>query len=216
MIRYGKKLCYRSQAATGSVYYGMPFQIVQNDITDLPVAELVFATKPQQKAEGGVNREMYDATTNTKQEQPFVFNEKLEYGMVYATPAVRAPKRYIFHTAPPFFNGGFDGKHELLKACYLNCLNLALRLRCGSIAFPLLGSGRQGFSDTVAFRLASQWIQDFFRHKDLEIFLMLNDRITTIPNADINNQIEQYLARSLPDSRKSHQRENVARKKKER
>ena len=173
----------------------MPFEIVHDDITRLEVDAIVNATNPWQEVGSGVSRAIYEAAGYDQLAEACRPYGKLNYGDAFATSGFRLPVKYIIHTATPRFVGGLDGEYELLKACYLNSLRLAMRLKCESIAFPLLGSGGQGYPEQVAFRLASDVIQNFLLENDLEIKLVIYDRSTTRPPVEMEAHIQSLLAR---------------------
>ncbi len=173
----------------------MPFEIIHDDITRLEVDAIVNATNPWQEVGSGVSRAIYEAAGYDQLAEACRQYGKLNNGDAFATSGFRLPVKYIIHTAVPRFAGGLDGEDELLNACYLNSLRLAIRLKCESIAFPLLGSGGQGYPQQVAFRLASDVIQNFLLENDLEIKLAIYDRSTTRPPVEMEAHIQSLMAR---------------------
>lgn len=187
----------------------MPFEIVHDDITKLRVDAIVNATNPWLEVGAGVSRAIFDAAGFDELLTASQGLGKLEYGEAYATSAFNLPAQYLIHTATPRFAGGLDGDYEVLKSCYLSSLELAAYLKCESIAFPLLGSGGQGFPEGVAFRLASDWIREYLESNEMEISLVLYDRATTKPNAEFSARLQEYLSgtKGAQDSPRFYRRE---------
>lgn len=184
----------------------MPFEIIHDDITLLHVDAIVNATNPWQEVGSGVSRAIYNAAGFDELAAACAGHGNLRYGEAFATSGFQLPAKTIIHTATPRFSGGLDGEYEVLESCYLNSLELALKLKCKSVAFPLLGSGGQGFPEVIAFRLASNWILQFLEQNDMDISLVIYDRATTRPDESVSHQLERVFDLSSPDKFRERRR----------
>ncbi len=57
-------------------------------------------------------------------------------GEAKITSGYRLPAKYVIHTHAPIWLGGNHNEGKLIEACYRNCLTLAEKNGCTSIAFP--------------------------------------------------------------------------------
>lgn len=62
-------------------------------------------------------------------------------GQAKITKGYRLPAKYVIHTPGPVWNGGNKGEESLLKSCYENCLRLASKHDCETVAFPSISTG---------------------------------------------------------------------------
>jgi Ca-activated chloride channel family protein len=67
----------------------------------------------------------------------------------------------VIHTVCPLWKGGNQGEADLLKQCYLSCLDLAQQHGIREIAFPALGTGAKGFPPDRAAQIALETISQF-------------------------------------------------------
>ncbi len=67
-----------------------------------------------------------------------------ETGKAKITRAYRLEEqgiRYIIHTPGPVWHGGWSGEEELLRSCYVSCLELASQYGCKTVDFPSISTG---------------------------------------------------------------------------
>ena len=67
-----------------------------------------------------------------------------ETGKAKITRAYRLEEqgiRHIIHTPGPVWHGGRYGEEELLRSCYVSCLELASRYGCATVDFPSISTG---------------------------------------------------------------------------
>ncbi len=153
----------------------MPFQIIRNDITKVKAEAIVNTANPEVMVGPGVDAAIYDAAGRS-----WLLKEREEIGEipvgeVAVTPAGNLNAKFIFHESGPIWIDGTHNEAELLRQCYDKCLNLALKYKCESIAFPLLASGTYGFPKDIALRIAIDAFRTFLSENELEIFLVLYD-----------------------------------------
>ena len=61
----------------------------------------------------------------------------------------------------------------MLRSCYINSLDLALKHGCKSVAFPLISSGIYGYPKEDAMTVAKDSIEAWLTKNDMDIFLVL-------------------------------------------
>jgi O-acetyl-ADP-ribose deacetylase len=70
------------------------------------------------------------------------------------TPGFLLPAKWVFHAVGPVWRGGGHGEDQLLASCYRRCMELALRHRVRSIAFPAISTGIYRFPSERAAEIA--------------------------------------------------------------
>ncbi len=154
-------------------------QLYRGDITKAPVDVVVNSANETLQGGGGIDEAIHLAA-----------GEELRNhckGMFCATgDAVLTPgfklKKMICHTVAPFLDAKGNVQPDLLKMCYISCLQTVWRKKKNvvkSISFPTLGTGYYGFPALDAARIAITTISDWLQHhKDWDIsvvFCVLND-----------------------------------------
>jgi len=77
-----------------------------------------------------------------------------EVGNAKLTKGYDLKARFVIHTVGPVWKGGINDEHELLAACYQNCLKLARENGIRTIAFPGISTGVYGFPKDQASLIA--------------------------------------------------------------
>ena len=150
----------------------MPFQIVRNDITQMKVDAIVNTVSPEPGIGWGVDAGIH------KKAGPLLLLERrklgrLQVGSAAVTRAFDLPARFVIHTVGPVWQGGSAGETQLLRSCYDQCLRLAKRKGCESIAFPLISAGNHGFPKPVALNTALDAIRDFLLEQEMLVYLVV-------------------------------------------
>lgn len=135
-------------------------EIVQGDITLLEVDAVVNAANQSLLGGGGVD----GAIHRSAGPQLLAECRKLggcPTGEARLTSGYSLPARYVIHTVGPVWHGGDRNEDNLLASCYRNSLELALKLKLRSIAFPSISTGVYRFPIKRASRIALRVIHDF-------------------------------------------------------
>ncbi|MFT5395507.1 MAG: O-acetyl-ADP-ribose deacetylase (regulator of RNase III) [Gammaproteobacteria bacterium] len=101
-------------------------EIIQTDITTREVDVIVNAANAWLLGGGGVDGAVHRAAGP----ELLVFNKTLggcEVGQVKLAPGYNLAADWIIHTAGPVWQGGTQDEAELLRSCYMNSLELAVR-----------------------------------------------------------------------------------------
>ncbi len=150
----------------------MPFEIVRNDITKMHVDAIVNTANPQPVIGAGT-----DSAVHTAAGPKLLAARKkigaIEVGNSMATKGYDLPARYVLHTVSPAWQDGAHGEETLLRRAYDAALTLAGRLKCRSVAFPLMAAGSYGFPHDLALSVAIRAFTDYLLTHDMQIYLVI-------------------------------------------
>lgn len=182
----------------------MSFQIIRNDITKVKADAIVNTANPEVKIGNGTDSAIYNAAgrENLLKERAKIGN--LQSGESAFTSAGRLSAKYIIHTVGPAWIDGNHGEREILHACYQNSLALAAKLKCTSIAFPLIATGVYRFPKDEALQIALAEINKFLLANDMKVILVVFDRksfeLTGKLTEDIEEYIDEHSVREIRDN----------------
>ena len=171
----------------------MAFQIVRNDITKIKADAIVNTANPEPVYMAGTDSAVYVAAGSEKLLEERRKIGRIAEGNVAVTPAFDLDAKYIFHTVGPIWQGGSYGEKEIVKNCYLNCLNKAVELGIDSIAFPLIATGIYGFPKAEALQIATSVFSTFLAENDLEITLVVFDNESFELTGKIFAGVNQFI-----------------------
>ena len=178
----------------------MAFQIIRNDITKVKADAIVNTANPKPRIGRGTDSAIYAAAGK---ERLLAEREKIgdiAPGEAASTEAFDLPAKYIIHTVGPLWMDGRHSEHEILRSCYEKSLALALKLKCRSIAFPLIASGVYGFPKDEALNVALTVIGKFLLTNEMKVILVVFDRKALELSERLVGGIDQYI-----DEHEAHQ-----------
>ena len=170
----------------------MPFNIVRNDLTNMHADAIVNTANPQPTIGSGADSEVHrKAGRNLLRARKKIGD--IPYGDAVITPAFDLNAKYVIHTAAPYWQGGNQNEISLLERCYTQCLLLAVKHHCKSIAFPLLSSGNQGFPKDIALQTAVGAFSQFLLKHDLLITLVVFDNQSFLLSEKLYQSVQSFI-----------------------
>ncbi len=154
----------------------MPLEIIRNDITKMRVDAIVNAANSKLKQGGGVCGAIFKAAGEARLAAECDRIGHCDTGSAVITRGHDLPAKYIIHTVGPVWQGGTHNEEALLSSCYTSSLNLALKHKITSIAFPLISSGIYGHPKDEALKTAVSAIESFLLKHDLTVYLVIFDK----------------------------------------
>lgn len=171
----------------------MPFAIIRNDITRMKTDAIVNAANTELRMGGGVCGAIFKAAGAMQLQKACDRLAPIKTGEAVITEGFDLPAKYIIHTAGPIYADGHHGEEELLRACYINSLNLAYENGCKSIAFPLISSGIYGYPKAEALRVATNAIRTFLSDHDMDVTLVVFDKDSLVVSEELLGRVEAYI-----------------------
>ncbi|KAM3925415.1 core histone macro-H2A.1 isoform 2-T2 [Leptodactylus fuscus] len=149
--------------STKSLFLGQKLQVVKADIATLESDAVVHPTGSDIYTGGEVGsalekkggKEFLEAVIELKKK-----NGPLDVAGAAVSSGHGLPAKFVIHCNSPSW--GSDKCEELLEKTVKNCLALADEKKIKSIAFPSIGSGRNGFPKQTAAQLILKAISNYF------------------------------------------------------
>ena len=177
----------------------MPFQIIRNDITKVKADAIVNTANPKPRIGRGTDSAIYTAAG---EEQLLDARKKIgdiAPGQAVSTDAFALSAKYIIHTVGPSWIDGSSGERDVLRSCYEESLMLAAKLKCKSIAFPMIATGVYGFPKDEALNIALSSIGKFLLTHEMKVTLVVFDRKALELSEQLVGGIEQYIDEHAAD-----------------
>lgn len=171
----------------------MSFQIIRNDITKVKADAIVNTANPKPVIGGGTDSAVYKAAGRKALLAERKKIGDIRPGQAAYTKAFKLNAKYIIHTAGPVWQGGKHGEKDVLRLCYENSLSLACRLKCESVAFPLISSGAYGFPKDTALDIAMSEIGKFLLTHDIEVIMVVFDRAAFELSEKLMGEIDRFI-----------------------
>ena len=128
-------------------------EVIQTDITTLPVDAIVNAANSSLLGGGGVDGAIHRAAGPRLLEATRKIGG-CPTGQARLTPGFDLPAKWVIHTVGPVWQGGHAGEDELLASCYRESLKVAASVEATTVAFPAISTGVYGFPMDRAARIA--------------------------------------------------------------
>ncbi|KAK1161327.1 core histone macro-H2A.1 [Acipenser oxyrinchus oxyrinchus] len=152
--------------STKSLFLGQKLNLIHSEITNLAGFDVEAVINPTNadidlkddlgsalEKKGG--KEFEEAVSELRKK-----NGPLDVAGAALSPGFGLPAKFVIHCNSPGW--GSDKCEELLEKTVKNCLALADEKKLKSIAFPSIGSGRNGFPKQTAAQLILKAISSYF------------------------------------------------------
>jgi len=174
----------------------------------MKVDAIVNAANTQLKMGGGVCGAIFKAAGALELQEACDKLAPIETGEAVITPGFALPAKYVIHAAGPVYSLYEPEQSErLLRSAYLNSLELAVRNRCESIAFPLISSGIYGYPKAEALKVAVSAIKDFLAAQELDVYLTVFDKASFVLSEELLGEVKSYIDERYVDERLEARRE---------
>jgi O-acetyl-ADP-ribose deacetylase len=128
-------------------------EVIQADITTLPIDAIVNAANRSLLGGGGVDGAIHRAAGPRLLEATRKIGG-CPTGQARLTPGFDLPAKWVIHTVGPVWQGGQAGEDDLLASCYRESLKLASSVGAMTVAFPAISTGAYGFPLRRAAQIA--------------------------------------------------------------
>lgn len=148
-------------------------EVLNESVVFMDVDCIVNAANTSLAGGGGVDGAIHNAAG----QELYKACAKIGYcavGDAVITPGFNLKAKYIIHTVGPIYTY-FDKKENenLLRKCYISCLDLAKENNIHSIAFPGISTGVYGYpikeAVPIALSATKQWLDTYIDY-DLDIY----------------------------------------------
>lgn len=153
----------------------MKIEIIQGDITQIEADVIVNAANTSLLGGGGVDGAIHRAGGPQILDECMAIRNRqggCKVGEAVITTAGNLNAKKVIHTVGPKWNNGNSNEAELLRNCYLNCLELAESCNFTSIAFPNISTGIYGYPKEPAAQIAYEAITGF-KAQELESIILV-------------------------------------------
>ncbi|HUS05192.1 MAG TPA: O-acetyl-ADP-ribose deacetylase [Bryobacteraceae bacterium] len=142
---------------------GSKLELMQGDITRVPVDAIANAANSGLRGGGGVDGAIHAVGGPAIMQELDRIRKKsggCPTGRAVATGAGRLPAKYVFHAVGPIFRNGRQGEPELLASAYRACLQQADEHEVASLSFPSISTGIYGYPVEQAARIAVEIVRE--------------------------------------------------------
>ena len=171
----------------------MPLLFVRDNIVHMKTDAIVNAADSSLRPGGGVCGSIFDRAGYDKMEKACQKIGGCEVGNAVMTPGFSLPAKYVIHAVGPVWQGGSQNEEALLRACYIQSLNLAKKHWLKSIAFPLISSGSCGYPKEEALQVAITAISSFLLKHDMTVYIVVFDEDAFCLSEKLTQRVEQFI-----------------------
>lgn len=142
----------------------MKIEILKGDITTIEADAIVNAANTSLLGGGGVDGAIHRKGGKAILEECIQIRNRqggCETGKAVITTAGDLPARYVIHTVGPVWTGGNNNERQLLKNCYVNSLDIALKYNLKTVAFPNISTGIYHFPKEQAANIAIDAVRNY-------------------------------------------------------
>lgn len=159
-------------------------KIITADITQLDVECIVNAANNSLLGGGGVDGAIHRAAGPELLVECRTLNG-CKTGEAKITKGYNLKANYVIHTVGPVYTG-VENDAKILRLCYWNSLELAMKNNIHSIAFPAISTGAYSYplkeATEIALSTVVDWIETNLDYKMKIIFVCFSDETTKVYN----------------------------------
>jgi O-acetyl-ADP-ribose deacetylase len=144
-------------------------KLIKGDITKMQVDAIVNAANTSLLGGGGVDGAIHRAGGRAILDdcRRIVARQGgCKVGEAVITTGGLLPAQYVVHTVGPVWNDGKKNEKILLASCYTQSLDLAVKNKIKSIAFPSISTGIYRFPKDLACAIAVKTVSDFLNDNE--------------------------------------------------
>ena len=131
----------------------MDFQIERGNIAHCDTEAIVLPANGMLREGSGASHAIFDAAGRTDLRKACAgIKTPVGVGMAVPTAGYNLRADFIIHAVVTKWVDGNQNEYELLGSAYRSSLEIADKMKCRSIAFPLLAAGNNGFDKELAFK----------------------------------------------------------------
>ncbi len=170
----------------------MPFEIVRNDITKMPVDAIVCVGSRRPGKGYSFNEAVFAAAGPQLEKRRARLS--CSPSAVIITPGFNLPAKHIIHTAGPDLACGFVDSERILHICYRKSLAAAARRHAQSVAVPLITTGLFCALKEHAVQIAGAEIRRFLeKYSDTTIYLTVSDADISLLRKSTRENLEAFI-----------------------
>lgn len=124
----------------------------------------------------------------------------VDEGKTIITPVTDLPYKFVISTVAPVWKDGQNNEEQFVKNCYNNCLKIALKNNCNSIAIPLISSGTFKFPKNKVLKIAVKTINKFLQNKELTVYLAVQNKKSYEFSQNLYDKIRRFVKKNYYDS----------------
>lgn len=180
----------------------MPLFFEENDITKVSCDCIIISADVSLKPTGGMSTAVYNAVKEPKK----LAKECERIGFCGGCECVTTNSHglnspYIIHSVAPIFADSKNRAEEYLALCYKNAIGTAGYKGFESVAVPLIGTGKKGFSKEMSLRLAVDAAQNYLNKFDMNITIVVHHKASFQPDSKLIEDVTDYINKNYTQQR---------------
>ena len=151
-------------------------KVVKDNQQSLLKVDAIVNSANSELAPGGGLSGAIHAAAGSELEQECLQLNGCETGQAKLTKGYNLPVKHIIHTVSPIWTGGDNDEDKLLAQSYKSCLELVVKHKIKTIAFPSISTGIFAFPVIKACRIAMKTVVSFLTtHPEINhVYFVMN------------------------------------------
>ena len=180
----------------------MPLELIRSDITLMQTDAIVNAANSRLQRGGGVCGAIFARADGEALQAACDEIGFCPTGEAVITPSFGLNAPFVIHAVGPIWQGGTHREAELLRSAYTRSLDIALKNKLHSIAFPLISSGIYGFPKQQALSIAVSAIGDWLMESstEMQVYLVLFDKTSFELGHALHSRVRAFIDEHYVDA----------------